>query len=95
METDVISIPFYTPSSFPTCGNYLLGEVYLCPAVIEKNAHEEGIAFWEEFFYIVIHGILHLLGYDDVDENERREMFLLQDRLWQEYKVILEKWVKN
>ena len=47
------------------------GEIVICPEVVKKNAEKFGIPFRKELIRILIHGILHLLGYDD-EKNEKR-----------------------
>ena len=96
IKTDVISIPLFNGiDDIPVNGYYLLGEIYLCPEVICENSLALGLDFWGEFFYIVIHGILHLLGYSDGEKEAREEMFELQDKLWHKYLPRLTKWVKS
>jgi probable rRNA maturation factor len=74
--TDVLSFSEY-PTIKEVCGEKLshvfLGELILCPAVIEKNAKEDGETLDYAFSYIISHGILHLLGLD-----HGKKMFDLQ-----------------
>ena len=69
------------PSDLPT----LLGDVVVCPAVARRNAPSHAGTYEDEMALLVVHGILHLLGMDHVDDQEatvmeRREQELL-DRL--------------
>ena len=41
-----------------------LGELILCPEIIEETKHDENFSISNEYAYIISHGILHLLGYD-------------------------------
>jgi probable rRNA maturation factor len=62
-------------------GRYL-GDVLVCPAVAADNAREDGVAPGLELARLVIHGVLHLLGYDhEVDQGEMmaRQEELLRD----------------
>ncbi len=59
-------------------GSNILGEVVICPAVAEKNAKRYGVCFGKEMARILIHGILHLLGYDH--EKSRKEAELMQKK---------------
>ncbi len=68
-ETDVMA--------FPGEGDYL-GDVMVCPSVVEENAKELGVSFDEELAFVIVHGILHLLGYTDHTPEEKEEMFKLQ-----------------
>lgn len=67
--TDCISFPLDEESSF---GRHVLGEVVICPAAAIKYAGKES-AYLETTLYLV-HALLHLLGYDDIDPRERRKM---------------------
>ncbi len=59
----------------------LLGDVVLCPAAAAAQAREAGHSTADELELLCTHGLLHLLGYDHADEEERVAMFGLQDRL--------------
>ena len=73
--TDVLSFESEDPSS--------LGELVICPQVIAEQAKEHGLTIQLELGYMVLHGFLHLLGYDhEATENEAELMFELQDRLF-------------
>lgn len=61
-----------------------LGELVLCETVLRKQAKDNKLSFKRELDYMLIHGFLHLLGYDH--EKSRREelkMVKLQDKLFQ------------
>jgi len=59
----------------------LLGDVVLCPQVATVQARDAGHSPQDELELLAVHGILHLLGYDHAEPDERTEMFGLQDRL--------------
>ena len=59
----------------------LLGDVVLCPQVAAVQARDAGHSTQDELELLAVHGILHLLGYDHAEPDERTEMFGLQDRL--------------
>jgi len=82
--TDVMSFPMdeLTPGSADTpTAEGLLGDVVLCPSVAAKQAAEAGHSAVEEMLLLTVHSILHLLGYDHMEEDERTEMFDLQRKL--------------
>ncbi len=56
----------------------VLGDLVLCPTVAAKQAAEAGHTTEEEMLLLTVHGLLHLLGYDHAEPDERREMFELQ-----------------
>ena len=60
-----------------------LGELVICPSVVRRQAREHGLTFEEELSYMILHGWLHLLGYDhELGRREERLMFSLQDRIF-------------
>jgi probable rRNA maturation factor len=61
----------------------LLGDVYVCPPVARRNAKEWGVTPEEELVRLVVHGVLHLLGYDHPEGDGRfeSEMFRLQEEV--------------
>jgi probable rRNA maturation factor len=82
--TDVMSFPMDElrppkPGMMPPRG--LLGDIVLCPTVAAKQAAEHQRSARIEMEYLLIHGMLHLLGYDHAEEDERKEMFALNDKL--------------
>ena len=69
--------------SFSSEDEGLLGELVICPAVISRQAKERGVPVREELGYMVLHGFLHLLGYDhEKSKKEASAMFALQDKLF-------------
>lgn len=60
-----------------------LGELVLCPAVLHTQAQDHKLTYQEELGYMIIHGLLHLLGYEhEKSSGEARKMFRLQDRIF-------------
>jgi probable rRNA maturation factor len=77
--TDVLSFPIedFTDGielPGPDGPPLLLGDVVICPAVVRSNAAAAGVAFDDEIALMVVHGVLHLLGYDHVVEAEAEAM---------------------
>ena len=60
---------------------FLIGDVVLCPEVATDQAREAQHPVAEELELLCTHGILHLLGFDHAEPDERATMFGLQDRL--------------
>ena len=58
------------PADLPT----LLGDVVICPSVAERNAPEHAGTYDDELALLIVHGILHLMGMDHVDDEEAEEM---------------------
>jgi probable rRNA maturation factor len=69
--------------SFPLAGNGhrrgYLGDIAIAPAVAGRHARRAGHRLEEELCVLILHGVLHLLGYDH--ETDRGEMSRLEDRL--------------
>ena len=78
--TDVLVFP--ETESYPKINN--LGEIIICPQVVKKNAKKFKLTFKKELSKILIHGILHLLGYDhekskkEAEKMERKENYYLK-----------------
>lgn len=64
----------------------LLGDVVLCPQVAAAQARQHGHSAQAEIELLVVHGILHLLGYDHAEPDEEAEMFGLQGELLRDYR---------
>ena len=69
--TDVLAFPMMDEDD----ETFLLGDVVVCPEVAEKNAHKLGHGVGKEIDTLLVHGTLHLLGYDHqgVDDKERMD----------------------
>ena len=68
--TDVITFDYREPLP----GAALHGELFICPEVAAAQAREFGTDWRSELVRYVIHGLLHLLGYDDREPIARRKM---------------------
>ena len=82
--TDVLSFPMdelRPPADSDDPPDGMLGDVVLCPAVTDRQAREHGRTPAAEADYLLVHGLLHLLGYDHAEPGEKAEMFALKDRL--------------
>ena len=82
--TDVLSFPMDElripeDDDEPPIG--LLGDVVLCPAVTSRQAAEHGRTPDAEAEYLLVHGLLHLLGFDHAEPEEKAQMFGLKDKL--------------
>lgn len=87
--TDVLSFPIedaqpgISPRRNPAGPPVHLGDIFVCPRVVAANATETDVPFSDELALVVVHGVLHLLGYDHVDDDdadlmESRERSILQ-----------------
>ncbi|KUM39215.1 rRNA maturation RNase YbeY [Arthrobacter sp. MYb23] len=86
--TDVLSVPMdeLTPGTpdKPTPQG-MLGDIAICPQVAEVQARNAGHATQDEMLLLTTHGILHLLGFDHAEPEEKEEMFGLQRELLSEF----------
>lgn len=77
--TDCISFPIDDPDD-QISGYRVLGDIFVCPATaLEYAAENQSTPFYETTLYIV-HGLLHLMGYDDIEEAERVRMRNAEER---------------
>jgi probable rRNA maturation factor len=83
-STDVLSVPMdeLTPGTpdRPTPQG-MLGDIAVCPQVAQVQAKSAGHSLQDEMLLLTTHGILHLLGYDHAEPEEKDEMFGLQREL--------------
>jgi len=56
----------------------LFGDLVLCPPVVEKEAAEQGIALLAHYAHLLVHGMLHLQGFDHEDDEEAQIMETLE-----------------
>jgi probable rRNA maturation factor len=78
--TDVLAFPVeellpgVVPETDPQGPPLMLGDVIVAPAYVRRQAEEHGVTFEDEMALMVTHGILHLLGYDHVEDDEAERM---------------------
>lgn len=78
--TDVLSFPLeeLDPGTLPEVladgPPVNLGDVFICPQVVADNASSAGVRLRDEMALMVVHGLLHLLGYDHVVDSEAEQM---------------------
>ena len=77
--TNVLSFPFEPPPGIK--GPRYLGDLVICVPVVVREAAEQVKAPEAHWAHLVVHGVLHLLGYDHLDEAEAQEMEALETRL--------------
>ncbi len=73
--TNVLSFPFEMPPGIPL---ELLGDLIICVGVVEREAQEQAKTTEAHWAHMVIHGCLHLLGYDHIKDDEAEEMEALE-----------------
>lgn len=65
------------------------GEIFISIDDAKQNANKFKVSFIEEIGRLILHGILHLIGYDDLTPEERKKMKIIENRLLKKYKFIL------
>lgn len=78
--TNVLSFPFEAP---PEVELPLLGDLIICRQVVEQEAAEQDKTLEEHWAHMVVHGCLHLLGYDHIEDDEAEEMEGLETDIMQ------------
>ena len=87
--TDVISFAFldsennYDKVLFSP-GPVVLGDIYISLEKAKEQAEEYGHSLHRELSFLFVHGLLHLLGYDHMNEEDEKEMFQLQEEFLSE-----------
>lgn len=79
--TDVLSFPLDS-QIFSKYGIISLGDIFICGKIAVENAEVEKIPVEHEIARLIIHGLLHLLGYDhEKSPREAKNMLLLQEQI--------------
>lgn len=76
--TNVLSFPFEAP---PGIDIDLLGDLVICKQVVEREAIEQNKPLISHWAHMVVHGCLHLLGYDHIEDQEAEEMESLETEI--------------
>ena len=96
--TDVLSFPTldvklpfnyddYPMDVNPESDAVMLGEIYICLKRAQEQAVEYGHSVTREIGFLVTHGMLHLLGYDHIEESDREKMELLQSEILEKVQI--------
>jgi len=76
--TNILSFPFEAPREIES---ELLGDLVICVPIVQQEARQQGKAEKHHWAHIVIHGVLHLLGYDHIDKDDAIQMETLETSL--------------
>jgi len=86
--TDVMSFPMdelRPGTAGKPAESGILGDIVICPPVAAEQAQKGGHSFDDEVLLLTTHGLLHLMGFDHEEEDEKAEMFGLQRELLESY----------
>jgi probable rRNA maturation factor len=78
--TNVLSFPASYPKNIEL-DIPLLGDVIICPSVLKEESQSLGKPLTDHCAHIVLHGVLHLLGYDHIEPNDAEKMQALEIQL--------------
>ena len=86
--TDVLSFPLLEGKKLSTgLGKTIpLGDVVISVPQTRRQADENGKEFERELALLLVHGVLHLLGYDHATQAQEKKMFALQERILRKFK---------
>lgn len=79
--TNVLSFPFESPAEIVLP---LLGDLVICRQVVEQEAQQQNKPLMAHWAHMVVHGCLHLQGYDHIDEQEAEQMESLETQIMQQ-----------
>lgn len=91
--TDVISFAFEESDNIKYENIRFLGEIYISYERCKSQAQEYGHSIERELCYLSIHGLLHLLGYDHMEEEDKKVMRALEEEILSEYDI--KRWKKT
>ncbi|MGB9695411.1 MAG: rRNA maturation RNase YbeY [Caldisericaceae bacterium] len=71
-----------------------IGEILLCPLVAENEATRDGNGFNDYVGFLLIHGILHIVGFDHQTDKERKQMEELEESIFRSFEMrqFIRKW---
>lgn len=79
--TNVLSFAALDDESEPVVDPMLLGDIVVAFDTTKREAAEQGCSFADHLFHLVVHGMLHLIGYDHIEDWEAEEMEALEIRI--------------
>ena len=90
--TDVLSFPQFEDvcEEAPEEGEICLGDVVICRDKAAQQAEEFGHSFEREILYLFVHSVLHLLGYDHMEDDEKRVMRTREEKIMEHIDVLRE-----
>jgi len=82
--TNILSFPYEVPEGF---NSPLLGDLLVCAPVVEQEALMQNKKLEHHWAHMIIHGVLHLLGYDHISNKEADEMEALEIKILNTIKI--------
>lgn len=92
--TDVLSFPMFTRDELDEKikkqqfeNEDMLGDIIISIERVKEQAIEYGHSFERELSYMVVHGFYHLMGYDHIEEDDKKEMRIKEEKILEELKI--------
>ena len=85
--TDVISFALEDDKLYNNIDLRVLGDIYICIPRMMEQAKQYGHSEKRELSFLVVHGLLHLLGYDHIEKEDEKKMFSLQELILDEENI--------
>jgi len=82
--TNILSFPFDVPDGIES---QLLGDLLVCAPIVEKEALAQQKKIEHHWAHMIVHGVLHLLGYDHIENEEAEEMEVLEIKILKKIKI--------
>ncbi|WP_297405055.1 rRNA maturation RNase YbeY [uncultured Cetobacterium sp.] len=79
--TDVISFAYHETEDYMIGPYDTLGDIVISLERVEAQSKDYNHSFRREFFYVLTHGLLHLLGYDHIEEEDKKEMRIREEEI--------------
>lgn len=76
--TDILTFPYRDTVEKATD---IAGEIYLCLEKIQYYAAEREVSYAEQLNYIIVHGLVHMMGYDHETEKDTQKMEIIEDKI--------------
>ncbi|VAW55870.1 Metal-dependent hydrolase YbeY, involved in rRNA and/or ribosome maturation and assembly [hydrothermal vent metagenome] len=73
-STNVLSFPMQMETDEPSISNLILGDLAICAEVVEREAQQQHIALQAHWAHMVVHGMLHLQGFDHIQDSDAEQM---------------------
>ena len=90
-ETDVLSFPMFEKDEIAHIANNqfdILGDIVISIDRVKEQSIEYGHSFERELSYMVVHGFYHILGYDHMEEEDKKEMRKKEENILNKLKIV-------
>lgn len=96
-ETDVLSFPMFEKAELEKkikdedfLYEDILGDIVISIETVEKQAEEYGHSFEREMSYMIVHGFYHLMGYDHIEEKDKKQMRPKEEKILKDLRITRE-----